>query len=98
MNVELPNTGCNILVSDTAFYNYSDNYRNRDTYYIYQGVAHKQSSTYNQYGYTVTGTCLTTGDLIYKPELKIYMPVISAMIIGAAFILAYKIVLGRFLK
>lgn len=98
MNVELPNTGCNIINSATTFYNYSSDGRTRDTYVIYDGIAKKQASTYNQYGYTYTGDCLSTGDLVYKPELKIYFPVISFIIISAAILLAYKAVLWRFIK
>lgn len=72
MDVRLPDTGCNILNSATSFYNYSDDTRTRETYIIYDGQAHKTGETYNQYGYSYTGTCMETGDLVYKPELEIY--------------------------
>lgn len=72
MNVELPTTGCNIISSSSSFYNYSSDSRTRDTYIIYEGKAIKQSSTYNQYGYTYTGDCLNTGDLVYNPESEVY--------------------------
>ena len=98
MNVELPTTGCNIINSSTSFYNYSSDNRTRENYVIYEGKALLQSSTYNQYGYSYTGTCLHTGDLIYKPELIVYFPVISFCLIVFTFYLAIKVVLGRLLR
>lgn len=97
MNVELPTTGCNIINSSTTFYNYSSDSRTRDSYVIYEGVAHKQSSTYNQYGYTYTGDCLSTGDLVFKPELGVYFPVISFSVICFILILIYNIIIKRLL-
>lgn len=97
MNVELPSTGCNIINSSTSFYNYSDNNRQRDTYIIYDGVAKKQSSSYSQYGYTVTGDCLSTGDLVYKPELQVYFPILSFCLFCFVVLLIYRIFLKRLL-
>ena len=97
MDVELPSTGCNILVSATSFYNYSSDTRTRDTYYIYEGVAHKQSSQYNQYGYTYTGDCLSTGDLVYNPSLKVQFPVISFCLVCFVLILVYRVIIKRLL-
>lgn len=98
MNVDLPTAGCNIINSSTSFYNYSSDSKTRQNYVIYEGKAILQSSTYNQYGYSYSGTCLHTGDLVYKPELQIYLPVISFCLIASAFYLAYKVVLWRFIK
>lgn len=96
MNVELPSEGCNIINSATTFYNYSADSRTRDTYIIYDGKAIKQSSSYNQYGYTYTGECLNTGDLVYKPEVKdFWMP---HMAIGAFLIIVimiFKLLRGK---
>lgn len=97
MEVELPSTGCNIITSSTSFYNYSTDGRTRDTYYIYEGVAHLQSSTYNQYGYTYTGTCLQTGDLVYKPELLVYYPVMSLFIFLLILSIIYNVIIKRLL-
>ena len=98
MNVELPNTGCNIINTNTTFYNYSTDGRTRETYVIYEGKALLQATNTNQYGYNYTGTCLNTGDLVYKPEIQIYFPFIASIIIMTAILLAYKIVLWRFIK
>lgn len=98
MDVELPSTGCNIINSSTSFYNYSTDARTRETYIIYEGKALLQARNTNQYGYTYTGNCITTGDLVYRPELKIYFPFISFILICFTFYLAYKIVLWRFIK
>lgn len=97
MDVVLPDTGCNVLISSTSFYNYSTDSKTREQYYIYDGVAHKQSSVYNQYGYTYTGDCLSTGDLVYKPELEIYFPFINFLLIFAVLLLVYHVIIKRLL-
>lgn len=97
MDVVLPDSGCNILISNSSFYNYSADSRTREQYYIYDGVAHKQSSTYNQYGYTYTGDCLSTGDLVYKPEIQVFFPVIQFSLVFVVLVLVYKIFLKRLL-
>lgn len=98
MDVVLPETGCNIINSSTSFYNYSSDGRTRTNYVIYDGKAILQSTNTSQYGYSYSGDCLVTGDLVYKPEMQIYFPVISFILICAAILLAYKIVLWRFIK
>lgn len=88
MDVVLPTTGCNVLNSATTFYNYSPDSRTRSTYIIFDGEAHLQSTMYNQSGFNYTGDCLTTGDLVYKPEYKEFvMPFCS--FIAFAFILGF---------
>ena len=97
MDVELPSTGCNILTGSTSFYNYNSNNTVRDVYYIYEGVAHKQSSSYNQYGYTYTGDCLITGDLVYKPELQVFFPLAQFCLICFIILMIYRIFIKRLL-
>lgn len=97
MNVELPSTGCNILISNSSFYNYSSDRRTRQRYYIYDGVAHMESSSTSTYGYDYTGTCLNTGDLVYKPELKVYFPLASFCVICFLLIMIYRIFIMRLL-
>lgn len=97
MNVELPSTGCNIINSSTTFYNYHTDNRTRDYYVIYDGKALLQSSTYNQYGYSYTGTCLTTGDLVYKPEVQVYFPILSFIIICSILLFIYNLFIKRLL-
>lgn len=97
MNVELPSTGCNIINTSTSFYNYSTDGRTRDSYVIYDGVAKKQASTYNQYGYSYTGDCLSTGDLVYKPELQVYFPLFNFVLICLIGLLIYRIFIKRLL-
>ena len=87
MYVDLPATGCNIINSSTSFYNYSTDLHTRTSYVIYEGVAYKQSEQTNQYGYTYTGDCLTTGDMVYKPELQFYYQIASVAFIVAILIL-----------
>lgn len=97
MNVELPSTGCNILISATSFYNYSSDSHTREQYYIYDGVAHLQSSNYSQYGYTYTGDCLSTGDLVYKPELQVYFPVLQFILTCFILLIVYRVIIKRLL-
>lgn len=95
MYVELPSTGCNIIQSATSFYNYSPDSKTRQTFVLVDGIAYKQSETYNQYGYTYTGTCLNTGDLVYKPEFKIYFEAIAFSVCLVLGILLYNLIFKR---
>ena len=96
MDVDLPSTGCNILTGATTFSNYNTNNTIRDNYIIYDGKAYLQSSTYNQYGYSYSGTCLSTGDLVYKPEYKEFIfPLISLVAFLFILCLVYKIFVKR---
>lgn len=96
MNVEMPSTGCNIINNSTSFYNYSDDLRTRESYIIYDGKAILQSRTTSQYGYTYTGDCLSTGDLVYKPELKgVIFPVISIFSIYLIYRLVFRLLRGK---
>lgn len=95
MNVQLP-SGCNIINSATSFYNYTNNNRTRALYYIYDGQAIKSNETTNQYGYDYTGTCLATGDLIYKPEYKDFLlPLASVVMFCFILGLIYHIIVKR---
>lgn len=98
MDVELPNDGCNIINSSSSFYNYTNNNRTRSLYYIYDGKAIKASESTNTQGYTYTGTCLVTGDLIYKPEKQVEFQIWSFLIIILITVIIYKIMLERLLK
>lgn len=96
MNVELPSTGCNIIGSATTFYNYSPDSKTRDTYIIYDGKAIKQSTSYNQYGYSYSGDCLNTGDLVYRPEVKdFWMPHMAILAFGIIVIMIFKLLRGK---
>lgn len=97
MDVDLPDTGCNILISNSSFYNYSSDKRTRQRYYIYDGDAHMESSTTSTYGYDYTGTCLHDGDLVYKPELQVYFPLASFCVICFLVIMIYRIFIKRLL-
>lgn len=97
MDVVLPSTGCNIINSATTFYNYSEDLRTRDTYVIFDGKAIKQSSSTSQYGYSYSGECLVTGDLVYKPEYKEFIfPYISIITSCVLFYLAYRLIVHKF--
>lgn len=97
MDVELPTTGCNVINSATSFYNYSPDSRTRNNYYIYEGRAYLQSSTYSQYGYTYSGDCLVTGDLKFKPELDVYFPILSFLLVCSILLFIYHVLIKRLL-
>lgn len=97
MDVQLPSTGCNIINSSTSFYNYHVDGHTRDSYVIYEGKAFLQSTSTSQYGYTYTGTCLHTGDFVYRPELQVYFPVVQFGLALCVVLLIYKIFLKRLL-
>lgn len=95
MDVELPTTGCNVINSSTTFYNYSPDGRTRESYVIYDGKALLASSQYSQYGFSYTGTCLHTGDLVYSPEIQITFRFYSFIVVLVALILLYKVIFKR---
>lgn len=95
MYVDLPSTGCNILNSATSLYNYSSDGRTRQNYVLLDGILYKTSESYNQYGYTYTGTCLQAGDLVYKPEIKIYFEFISLAVLFAIFVVIFNLIIKR---
>lgn len=95
MNVELPNTGCNILYSADTIYNYSDNNHTRSEYSIYSGEIFLRNTSTSTYGYNVTGTCLNTGDLVYKPEVKVYFEIISVIIFYLIVRLVFRLLRGK---
>lgn len=97
MDVVLPTTGCNIISNSTTFYNYSSDGRTRSTYVIYDGKALLQSTNTSQYGYTYTGDCLVTGDLVYKPEIEVYFPLAAFCVICFILIMIYRIFIKRLL-
>lgn len=98
MEVILPESGCNILTSDNTFYNFSVNRKRRRTYVIFDGVAYLSSESNLESGYTYTGTCLTTGDLIYKPEYKeVLFPLFSFCVIIFIFCFIYHLMIKRLL-
>lgn len=95
MDVKLPTTGCNIINSSTSFYNYSPDNKTRELYYIYDGKALLANSIYNQYGYSYSGDCLSTGDIVYKPEYKeVLFPFLAVFVSLFIFWSAYKLMLS----
>lgn len=97
MDVELPSSGCNIINSSTSFYNYHSDDHTRDTYIIFDGQAILQTTSTSQYGYTYTGTCLNTGDLVYKPELQVYFPLLSMVLFGFTLWLVWRTIIRSLL-
>lgn len=96
MNVEIPDTGCNIINSSSSFYNYSPDNRTRETYVIYEGKALLQNSTYNPNGHNYSGTCLNTGDLVYRPELKgVWFPIVGLIVILFIYRFVFRLFRGR---
>lgn len=95
MYVELPAAGCNIVNSATTIYNYSPDSHTRTTYVLIDGKLYKQSESYSQMGYTYSGTCLSTGDLQYRPEIKIYFEAISFALCFIIGWLLFRLIIRR---
>lgn len=96
MNIELPSTGCNILQSDNLIYNYLPDGRTRREYAIFDGQLKLRNESTSQYGYSYTGECLSTGDLIYKPEWKeLIMPHLAIGVFIFIVIAIFKLLRGR---
>lgn len=95
MDITLPTNGCNI--SQSA--GYIDNYYNgtRTRFLVNENKlvrAYSQSYTNMPTGYA----CLTTGDIIYKPELAVYFTLLSLALVATGILLIYKITIGKLLK
>lgn len=93
MVVDLPSDGCNILQSSDLLYNYSDNNQNRREYVIYENTLVLRGTTSSSYGFTHNGTCISS--LIYKPELKVWFPIISFVIFFGIVIFVFRLFRGR---
>lgn len=92
MEVEIPSDGCFTANSSTTFYHYLNN--QRITYYLYDGkFIRGSSSTYNSLpnGYH----CLSTGDVVYKPEIDVYFPFMAFTLIAFTGILLYNILIKK---
>lgn len=95
MEVELPATGCNIIQSSDTFYNYSQDGRTRSLYVINDGKAILRQTDASSYGYSYNGTCLDTGDLIYRGEYRIFYEFISFFLVGVVGYLLFQIIYKR---
>lgn len=95
MYIELPVEGCNILSSDSSLYNYSADGHSRTHYVIYDGKLLKESEQTSQYGYDHTGTCLSTGDLVYKPELRIDFEMYSLAVLFLVGYLLFSFIIEK---
>lgn len=85
--IELPHSGCNVYYGT-----YIDNYHNntRTRYYLNETKLIK--STTSTYSHMPDGyTCISQGDLVYKPETEIYFYVISIIFAIAIFLLAVRL-------
>lgn len=96
MNVELPNTGCNILISNDKLENYSADGAIRSTYIIQNAKLYLSSVEVGEF--QPTGTCLSTGDIEWRPEYKIAAELVSIFLVAFIFWFIYHITLRRFIK
>lgn len=79
MDVSLPD-GCNIIQSATSFYNYTNGNRTRRLYYLYEGRAYLANETTSNTAYVYSGTCLSTGDLVFQPQSKVYFSHLAVLV------------------
>lgn len=91
MEIELPSQGCNYFTSATQFTNYYNN--TSKTYIINEGkIVQIRQQTYTT---IPTGAqCLTTGDIVYKPEFLAYGQYMSIILCALIGVLLWKTV-GR---
>lgn len=91
MEIQIPTNGCSIFYGS-----YIDHYYNgvRRRYYINnEKLVLSNTSSYNTMpsGYT----CLSQGDITYKPENQVWFPALSLALIVFALSLVYKIIIKR---
>lgn len=92
MEVEIPSGGCFIASGSNTFAHYLNN--QRITYYLYDGkLVRGSNSSYTNMpsGYH----CLSTGDLVYKPEIPVYFSFMSMCIVAFSGILLYNLVIKK---
>lgn len=96
MEITLPTNGCNI--SQSA--GYIDNYFNgtRTRYIINENKLTPVYRTTYSGGTPQYYTCLVTGDLIYKPEIAVYFPILAGGMVLVALVVLWKVMLERFFK
>ena len=97
MEIELPSTGCNVFYG-SYLDNYTNNGYTRTRYYFNEGKLVKSNTSQSNYNSIPSGaTCITTGDLVYKPELGVYVPFLAMTLFVFVLILVYKIIIKRLL-
>lgn len=93
MEIQLPSNGC------TIFYgSYVDHYLNntRRRYYINNDkLVLNNTSSYNSI--PSGSNCISTGDLVYKPEMAIEFPFLAFGLIAFAIFMVYKVIIKRLL-
>lgn len=96
MEITLPTNGCNINQSA----GYIDNYYNgtRTRYLINENKLTPVYRTTYSGGVPQYYSCLVTGDIIYKPEIAIYFPILAGGIIILILAVLFKISIGKLLK
>lgn len=97
MEIELPTTGCSIFYGSYIDH-YTSNGYTRTRYYINEGKLVKNNTSSSNYNSIPSGaTCLQQGDLVYRPELEVYIPFLASSLFIFALILVYKIFIKRLL-
>lgn len=92
MEIEIPSGGCFIASGYNTFDHYISNQRIR--YYLNDNKFVRGTSS--SYTNLPTGYhCLSTGDLVYKPEVPVYFSFMSFCLIAFAGILFFNIVIKK---
>lgn len=83
---------------DHLFYAYHEGLGRREEYWLNDGklVRTMKYGTSNPTP-TVGTICLTQGDIVYKPELKVYFPLLSMALFAFTVWLVYRTILRRLL-
>lgn len=92
MEIEIPSGGCFIASGYNTFDHYLNNSRVR--YYLNENqLVRGSTSNYNNLptGYH----CLSSGDLVYKPEISVYFPFMAFVLVAFAGILLYNIIIKK---
>lgn len=90
--IELPVGGCSVYHGD-----YVDHYNNNvRTRYYFSGNRLVQSTRSSYTRIPDGATCLSQGDLIYKPETEVYFNVISIICAIFIFVFAVRLILYPF--
>lgn len=105
MDIDLPDYGCVIANSATQIRHYynpnnhaSSAYTRQDVYYYIDGKLVYNGYSTQASGYNLnTLNCLHDGDLVYKPELQVYFPILSFMLVCCILLFIYHVFIKRLL-
>lgn len=97
MEIQLPQEGCNIFYGSYVN-NFTNDGRTVRRYYINENKLILSTTNTSQYSQLPSGYhCLSSNELIYKPEFDVYFPFLAGCLCVLVWIIIYKVIIKRLL-